>query len=275
MAQNPLQNYFRQPKVFLRLPSMGIYNKPEAIQGNVENIPVYGMTGMDEIILKTPDALISGESTVKVIQSCCPSIVDAWDVSNLDIDALLVAVRIATYGNTMNVSYVCKKCSTESEYDIDLGKILEHFYGCTYDSRVVVGDLEVTLRPLNYKEVTGFNLENFALQKRLGQAVEVDDQEEKQKMIADIFKELGLLQNKIFIAGVDQVITPDGIVTEHAYIKEWLENADRALFDALKTHINKNNDEWRIPENNIKCDTCGTEDSFTVELDQANFFANA
>ena len=66
MAQNPLQNYFRQPKVFLRLPSMGIYNKPEAIQGNVESIPVYGMTGMDEIILKTPDALISGESTVKV-----------------------------------------------------------------------------------------------------------------------------------------------------------------------------------------------------------------
>ena len=275
MAQNPLQNYFRQPKVFLKLPSMGIYNKPEAIQGNVENIPVYGMTGMDEIILKTPDALISGESTVKVIQSCCPTIVDAWDVSNLDIDALLVAVRIATYGNTMNVSYTCKKCSTESEYDIDLGKILEHFYSCSYDSRVVIGDLEVTLRPLTYKEVTGFNLENFALQKRLGQAVEFDDQEEKQKLIADIFKELGLLQNKIFIAGVDQVITPDGVVAEHAYIKEWLENADRTLFDALKKHINKNNDVWRIPENNIKCDTCGTEDSFTVELDQANFFANA
>ena len=275
MAQNPLQNYFRQPKVFLKLPSMGIYNKPEAIQGNVENIPVYGMTGMDEIILKTPDALISGESTVKVIQSCCPTIVDAWDVSNLDIDALLVAVRIATYGNTMNVSYTCKKCSTESEYDIDLGKILEHFYSCSYDSRVVIGDLEVTLRPLTYKEVTGFNLENFALQKRLGQAVEFDDQEEKQKLIAEIFKELGLLQNKIFIAGVDQVITPDGVVAEHAYIKEWLENADRTLFDALKKHINKNNDVWRIPENNIKCDTCGTEDSFTVELDQANFFANA
>ena len=275
MAQNPLQNYFRQPKVFLKLPSMGIYNKPEAIQGNVENIPVYGMTGMDEIILKTPDALISGESTVKVIQSCCPTIVDAWDVSNLDIDALLVAVRIATYGITMNVSYTCKKCSTESEYDIDLGKILEHFYSCSYDSRVVIGDLEVTLRPLTYKEVTGFNLENFALQKRLGRAVEFDDQEEKQKLIAEIFKELGLLQNKIFIAGVDQVITPDGVVTEHSYIKEWLENTDRTLFDALKKHINKNNDVWRIPENNIKCDTCGTEDSFTVELDQANFFANA
>jgi hypothetical protein len=275
MAQNPLQNYFRQPKVFLRLPSMGIYNKPEAIQGNVESIPVYGMTGMDEIILKTPDALISGESTVKVLQSCCPAIVDAWDVSNLDIDALLVAVRIATYGNTMNVSYVCKKCSTESEYDIDLGKILEHFYNCTYDSRVVVGDLEVKLRPLTYKEVTGFNLENFALQKRLSQAVEFDDQEEKQKMIAEIFKELGLLQNKIFIAGVDEVITPDSVVNEHAYIKEWLENADRTLFDALKNHINKNNDVWRIPENQIKCDNCGTEDSFTVELDQANFFANA
>ena len=128
MAQNPLQNYFRQPKVFLKLPSMGIYNKPEAIQGNVENIPVYGMTGMDEIILKTPDALISGESTVKVIQSCCPTIVDAWDVSNLDIDALLVAVRIATYGNTMNVSYTCKKC--EKHY-ISRNGLWKHNKICT------------------------------------------------------------------------------------------------------------------------------------------------
>jgi hypothetical protein len=175
----------------------------------------------------------------------------------------------------MNVGYVCKKCSTDSEYDIDLGKILEHFYSCTYDAQVVIGDLEVKLRPLTYKEVTVFNLENFSLQKRLGQAVEFSDQDEKQKVIADIFKELGLLQNKIFIAGVEEVITPDGVVTEHAFIKEWLENADRTLFDALKTHINKNNEAWRIPANKIKCENCGTEDAFTVELDQANFFANA
>lgn len=275
MAQNPLQQYFRQPKIFLKLPSMGVYNAPGSIDGAVDNIPVFGMTGMDEILLKTPDALISGESTVRVIQSCCPNIKDGWQVSNLDIDALLVAIRIATYGNNMTVGYVCKNCSTDLDFDVELPKILEHFNSCSYDSKVVVGDLVVKLRPLNYKEVTDFNLENFVLQKRLMQALDLKDEDEKQKHMTEIFKDLGLLQNKVFVAGIESVETPNGVVNEYAFIKEWLENADKDLFDKLKEHIDKNNEQWRIPPNKIKCDNCGHEDSFIVELDQASFFANA
>ena len=66
MAVNPLQKYFRQPKIYIKFPSGGIFNKPGTIQGDVTNTPVYGMTGMDEIIVKTPDALLSGESTAQV-----------------------------------------------------------------------------------------------------------------------------------------------------------------------------------------------------------------
>jgi hypothetical protein len=275
MSLNPLQQYFRQPKVFVRLPSHGIYNKPGALEGDVGNMPIFGMTGMDEILLKTPDALISGEATVKVLQSCCPAVKDAWDISNLDIDALLVAVRIATYGNNLEVVYACKNCSAEAEYDIDLGKILEHFYNCTYDSKVVVGDLTVKLRPLTYREVTNFNLENFVLQKKLSQVIDSTDEDVKQKDLTELFKELGILQNKVYLAGVESVETPSGVVTEHAFIKEWLENADRSIFEALKLHVSKNNDAWRIPSNHAKCTECGHEDDFSIEMDQANFFASA
>jgi RNase P subunit RPR2 len=275
MSLNPLQQYFRQPKVFVRLPSHGIYNKPGALEGDIENIPVFGMTGMDEILLKTPDALISGEATVKVIQSCCPSVKDAWDISNLDIDALLVAVRIATYGNSLEVVYTCKNCQTQAEYDVDLGKILEHFNNCVYDSKVVIGDLTVKLRPLTYKEVTTFNLENFILQKKLSQIIDMTDEDAKQKALTAIFKDLGELQNKVYIAGVEAVEMPNVVVTEHAYIKEWLENTERSTFEALKNHITKNNDDWRIPSNHAKCTECGHEDDFSIEMDQANFFASA
>ena len=68
---------------------------------------------------------------------------------------------------------------------------------------------------------------------------------------------------------------PNGVVTEHAFIKEWLENTDRSTFEALKEHISKNNDTWRIPSNNAKCSECGHEDTFAIEMDQANFFASA
>ena len=148
MGNNPLQQYFRQPKIFLRLPSLGVYNDQTSIQGNVESLPIFGMTGMDQIISKTPDALISGESTVKVIESCCPSIKNAWDITSIDIDCVLVAVRIATFGDKYQVTHKCSSCDEINEYEIDLSSYIDHFNNCVYDSKIVYDDLIIRIKPL-------------------------------------------------------------------------------------------------------------------------------
>jgi hypothetical protein len=276
MANNPLQQYFRQPKVFVSLPSQGVYNTPDDIVGDLTRMPVYGMTGMDEIMLKTPDALITGESTVRVIESCCPNVKKGWAVSNLDVDALLVGIRIATYGNTMTMVHVCEKCDTENNYDLDVGKFLEHFSQCQFEAEVALDELSIRIHPLDYRQVTDFNLEQFALQKRLIQASALENEEEKNKIIGEIYKDLGLLQNKVIIAGIEQVDLPDGqVVTEKEFITEWIENADKTVFDAVRQQVNKNSEVWRIPTTNVKCDSCGAENSFNVDLDQASFFAVA
>lgn len=275
MSNNPLQQYFRQPKVFITLPSMGVYNKPGTLNGSPDNMPIFGMTGMDEILLKTPDALLTGESTVKVIQSCCPTITNGWDVSNLDIDALLIAIRIATSGNIMNITHTCAACSTENDYEINVSTFLDHFATCKFDSKVVIGDLVVRLQPLNYKQVTEFQLENFVLQKRLYQSIDITDDEEKNKLLADVYQELAVLQNKIYIASIEKIEMGDNVVTEKPFIQEWVENSDKAVFDQLKKQIERNNNTWKIPKSPIKCETCGAEDSVQLDLDQASFFAGA
>lgn len=275
MANNPLHKYFRQPKVFASLPSQGVYNLPGVINGDPANLPVFGMTGMDEILLKTPDALLTGESTVRVIQSCCPSITNAWEISNLDIDALLVAIRIATYGNIMGITHICTNCTTDNNYDIDVSKFLDHFSQCKFNQQIVIDDLTIRIRPLNYKQVTEFNLENFALQKRLFQISELPDTSEKTQQIAEIYSDLGLLQNNVMIAGVEQVDIPGNTVTEYAYIKEWIENSDSRIFEAVRKQVQENNNAWQLPATKIKCDTCGTENSVAVNLDQSSFFVNA
>ena len=63
------------------------------------------MTARDEIIFKTPDALMNGQGMVDVIQSCIPEIKDAWQISNYDLDTILIALRIATYGETMDIEF--------------------------------------------------------------------------------------------------------------------------------------------------------------------------
>jgi hypothetical protein len=275
MSNNPLQQYFRQPKVFITLPSHGIYNDAGTIEGSCENMPVFGMTGMDEILLKTPDALFSGESTVKVIESCCPNIKNAWGVSNLDVDALLVAIRIATSGNIMNVNHTCKECKTENSYEINVSEFLDHFAKCKFDQTIVLRDITIKIKPLNYKTITNFNMENFALQKRLMQITKLENEEEKNKLLAEIYKDLGVLQNKIFTATIAEIQTTTTSVTEKPFIQEWLENTDKSIFDMIKNHIEQNNAAWKIPDKQIVCENCATTDSITLDMDQSSFFAGA
>ena len=95
-SANPLRQYFRQPAIYLRLPTSGDH-WPEGsinIPPNGE-LPVLPMTAIDEITYRTPDALFNGQAVVDVIQSCVPSIKNAWAAPAPDINALLTAVRIA------------------------------------------------------------------------------------------------------------------------------------------------------------------------------------
>lgn len=275
MGNNPLQQYFRQPKIFLKLPSLGMYNDPATIQGNVESLPIFGMTGMDQVIVKTPDALISGESTVKVIESCCPSVKDAWKITSIDIDSILVAIRIATYGNNYGIQHTCTECGSHHEYDIDLGRFITHFSNCVYDSKIMIGDLIIRIRPLEYKQATEFNLANFGLQKQLMQLNDLEDAELKKTIISTIFNDLGILQNKIFLAGIESIETPTAQVTEWTFIKEWLENCGSEIADALKLQFEKNTKAWMVPPSTIKCTDCGHTEEVHVELDQSNFFVKA
>ena len=274
MAINPLQKYFRPPKVYVSLPSKGIYSAPGAID-QTEDIPVYPMTGMDEIMLKTPDALLNGEATVKVIESCVPAIKNAWEVSNLDIDLLLTAIRLATYGHEMSVTHTCPNCSTHNDYEIDVRQFVEHFDRCTYDNTIALGELIVKIRPLNYRQITDYNLKNFALQRQLAQGLDRDSDEEKQKIVNALFNQLADIQAEIYLEGIDSVDVPEGAVDRKEFIKEWLANSEKSIYDAIKEQIEKNRQTWKLPPQHVKCPECGTDAEFDVDLDQAGFFGRA
>jgi hypothetical protein len=275
MPTNPLQQYFRQPKVYIGLPSQGVFNQLGTLQGDVTNMPVFGMTGMDEIIVKTPDSLMTGESTVRVIQSCCPAIKDAWALSSLDLEAVLAAIRIATYGNEITIGHTCPSCKTENEYTLDLSKIIEHFKTFVYDGKVVCEQLTINLQPLTYKQATEYNLKNYHLQRRLAQASALENEEEQTAIIQELFKELGVLQNQIFTSSVESVEIADKTVTEREFIEEFMINCDKEIFDRIKLQFEKNRSSMRAPPFEGVCDSCGEKNSVYLELDESSFFAKA
>ena len=42
-ANNPLQKYFRQPKIYMALPSKGLFYPPGSLLGDYNNVPIFGM----------------------------------------------------------------------------------------------------------------------------------------------------------------------------------------------------------------------------------------
>ena len=55
---NPLSQYFRQPVIYIKLPSNGKFYPPGTLDMPANNeLPVLPMTAIDEITYRTPDAL--------------------------------------------------------------------------------------------------------------------------------------------------------------------------------------------------------------------------
>ena len=138
--QNPLAGWMRQPKIFIRLPSNGEYWPNGSLQSTeTGEYPVYSMTAKDELMLKVPDALMNGQAVVDVIQNCMPNIKNAWNIPNLDLDVILIAIRIATYGEKMTVPISVGDYN--SDYSVDLRMVNDTLLGqISWDPLVQIND---------------------------------------------------------------------------------------------------------------------------------------
>lgn len=272
MSSNPLQKYFRQPKLFISLPSKGVFYKEGTFTGDHSNVPIFGMTGMDEIIMRTPDALFNGEATIKVIESCCPYVVNAHEMPSLDIDTILAAVRIATYGDNIEFKHVCKNCATENDFEVPLSNVIEFYSDKSFDSRIGLGEVTVNLKPLTYSEMTKFNTENFKLQRTLNQLEAIDDPELRQVTLDQIYSRLAELQVDLFLMSIDTVQTPEALVEDKEHIIEWLKNSPKDIYNQIKDKLEANKEQWAMPRQHVECNNCNTPDEVDVILDQSNFF---
>jgi hypothetical protein len=237
---NPLQKYFRQPKLFIKLPSSGNFY-PEGALDKTENgeYAVYSMTAKDEIIIKTPDALLNGQATVDIIQSCVPNIKDAWAVPSVDLDALLVAIRIATYGEQLDVKAVIPGETEANTYDTDLRLVLGKLLDASFDVECKVNeDLTVFLRPLSYAEFTK-NAIKTTEEQRIMSIVsnEALSNDEKQRQFAISFRKLTDVTMDLLIKGVVSVVTPDGAVSDPDFISEFFNNTDKGILRTVIKHL--------------------------------------
>lgn len=271
---NPLSQYFRQPKIYIKLPSNGQFYPDNALDRSSNGeYPVYPMTAKDELMFKTPDALLSGQSTVEIIKSCVPAILDPWAMPSIDLDAVLVAIRIATYGENMDLTANCPSCKAENVYEMDLPQFLDSIAHFQYQPNINWQNLVIHVRPYTYRELTKTALKAFE-QQRIINVVNDDTvpDEEKLNRFNESFVKLTQLTVEIIADCVDKIDTPDSSVTDVAQIKEFVLNAPKELFDLIQSRITELKSQIEMQPQDAKCTSCNHEWKLDVTMDQSNFF---
>ena len=273
---NPLAKHFRQPSIFLKLPSNGKYWPESALELSASGeLPIYPMTTRDEIVLRTPDALMNGEGMVSVIQHCCPSIKDAWQMPSIDVDAILIAIRIASYGSSMEVNTICPHCEAENSHDIDLTYMLDSVRVPNYEKAAEIDGLHFTFKPLAYFDQNKNNRKKFDEQRLIGVINDsaMSDEEKTQKY-TEFMQQLVDINVGILATITASITTTEGIrVTDSDHITEFLQNAPGSLIKQLQKHLDEINKTAGLPNLQLHCDECAQSYETAMEFDYTNFFA--
>jgi hypothetical protein len=246
-----------------------------------QEIPVLPMTAMDEITARTPDALFNGSSTAEIIRSCVPSIRDPWAVPSTDLNALLTAVRLASYGHNMEIDTQCPGCDNVSTYGIDLRVVLDQLKAGDYDVPLKHSDLEIYFAPLSYRQMNENSQVKFNDEKSLqaiaagnNQGVTDDEQQQIQAVSASI-RRMTETTVTMVAQSIAAIKTPDAMVTDSAHIQEFLRNCNKQQFEAIRDRVIELKEASDIKPLPIACSDCQHEYQQPFVLDMSNFFESA
>jgi hypothetical protein len=278
MTTNPLNQYFRVPKLAIALPSRGqFYPEGELdIPPNGE-IPIYPLTAALEMISRTPDFLFNGMALVEIIQGCAPNIKNAWNLPICDLNALLTAIRLASYGPEMEIGTTCPACYTSDTINVDLQTVLGSMQPVDYSQPLEMGDLSFSFRPLTYTMLNDVNRSNFFDQRTLDAISgnsEMED-EERAKALGDAYRRISDLTMRSIAHTISSITTPSAIVADFEFILEFLKNCPKAQYTAIRDHgidVRKKSD---LKPLDVICPHCEHEYTQEFTLDISNFFEDA
>lgn len=285
MSDNPLSAYFRGAEIHQALPTQGkFFEKGEidlAINGEVA---VLAMTAADEIILKNPDALLNGDALERLFRSCVPAIKAPRKISVPDMDVLLLAIKLASYGDALEISVTCPKCKTESSFDISIRGILSSIEMVKEEDTVarIKDDVIVYLRPYDFESKTKLDLAAFEESKLLQHLLGMEaSDEEKAKLFNESFAKIAELNLDLLSHCIRHVQIPDPNkpgqtlqVNNEEHIREFVRNTSKNLIKKITTKLGLLSKSGVEREIDVKCsnEECNHEWKSQMTFDPSHFF---
>lgn len=279
---NPLGKYYRQPQIYVKLPSNGKYYSPDVfIPTETGEIPILPMTAKDELAFKTPDAMMNGQSTVDVIKSCVPAFKNPWKMVNYDTDTLLLAIRIATYGETMDINFAVPVTNESTSTTVNLPALLDTVSKIDpQDHATTKSGFKIRIQPLTYDKLSKIQIAQFEQQKIYTNVVDSGlTEDQKTQRFAESYKKMQNINVELLIESIAEITTPeDQTVSDGKQIFDFIANCDAKITREIENVLNDLRSQCSIKPLQLKA----TEDQIKkgvpasyevpVTFDTANFF---
>ena len=179
----------------------------------------------------------------------------------------------------------CPKCGNEADYKLDLRAVLESIASPDYSKPLSIGDLVITFKPMNYKDLNENNKLQFEEQ-RLNHLLSVEsemEQADQIKLLSETFKKVADYTLSTLSKNIASIKTPECTVVEEAHILEFLRKCENALYKKIKKAVIDQKAKETLKPLQIKCNAavkgkddkdtiCGHEYEQHFTLDMTSFF---
>jgi hypothetical protein len=255
---NPLLAGIKLPGRIFQLPSRGIFYKNGELADNISDgeIHVHSMSAMDEIVMKNPDQLFSGDAINTVFKNCISGIQKPSDLLAKDVDAIILFLRVVTYGSgfEFTAAHNCPGAKSHT-YIADVDKL--------------IAEMKM-IDPTTVRELYTLTLDN-------GQTVKL-----RPNIYQHVLNLIKLNQNKKVITAEDQqqnlllmllsvIESVDGIA-ERALIEEWLKKIPAPMISRIGEKVEKVNEWGSDSKWKCRCRDCGQEYDVEIPVNPVSFF---
>lgn len=273
LAENPLLAFTRMPGMHIKLPSQGAYMPPGSLRLTATGeLPVYPMRAADEVLMKNPDALMSGLAVEQLILSCVPGISNPQTISMPDLDVLLLAIRAASYGEQMEFEVKCPKCGEENAFDAHLPSLLGNVTELPVSCPVPLTEgVTAYMRPYALRNATQVAVISFEETRRI-QSAEGKPDDERAQIVSVSLKRITALTEMMLKDCVMCVEIPTGQVTDPTHIGQFLSNIPRSWTKRMEDALKDLNSHGLSKKIQPVCSKCAHEWETELEFDPSSFF---
>lgn len=280
MTNNPLKQYFRTAELYTKLPSGTHYYTEDVVTFNDDGeVGVSPMTAKDEVILKNPDALLNGQAISQVIASCVPNVKKPDELLAVDVEALMVAIRHASYGDDIELDAECPKCKHKNHFSVGITQTLGTMSKLEDAYKIgTKAGLTVYIRPSTYHEVIkGYKaqFENYKIAKILKN--EAIPEEERIRAYSEAFTKLSDINAELVCDSILKVVINEtgDEVKEKEHLREFIREMDQRVFKSISDLLSKINSTGVRKEFDATCEECEHEWKTEIDLNPVNFFTDS